>query len=102
MHIPPGINLTAAENDLITRAQRAVAAVPLDSAALHALVPPLRKAKEKYTQLHRRQAAARVTDDRARGVAAGSGLRTEGKAEVFASALDEVEDALARANDQTD
>jgi DNA-binding IclR family transcriptional regulator len=95
MKLPPGINLTKDEAALIDQAESAVA--EQDAKQLHDLVPRLRRAKDKYTQLYRRQGAARVTEDRSRGMAADSGQRTEGKAEVFASVLDSVEDALAAA-----
>ena len=95
MKLPPGINLTKDESALVEQAESAVAS--LDAEQLREVVPRLRRAKDKYTQLHRRQGAARVAEDRSRGVAAESGQRTEGKAEVFAEVLDSVENALATA-----
>ncbi len=97
MNIPPGINLTTAEKELLASAEKATAADPPDPRALHDLTHRLRKAKEKYTSLYRRQGAARVGEAHSRGVAAESGQRTEGKAEVFAEALDQVEAAQDRA-----
>lgn len=97
MDVPRGINLTREETELLDSAERAVRAEPPNAKELHSLVTRLRKAKDKYTDLYRRQGAARVAEAGSRGVAAESGHRTEEKADVFAGALDQVEDALARA-----
>lgn len=100
MDIPAGVNLTAEEESLLKASHRAVSADPPDIDLLGDLGHRLRKAKDKYTSLFRRQAAARVQVDKSRGEAADSNLRTEAKAEVFAAALDEVESAIDRANKQ--
>jgi hypothetical protein len=100
MDIPAGVNLTAEEEGLLKESHRAISADPLDAERLGDLGHRLRKAKDKYTGLFRRQAAARVQVDKARGEAADSNLRTEAKAEVFAAALDEVETAIDRAHRQ--
>lgn len=97
MTIPPGVNLTADEKELLSSAEKAVAADPGDARTLSDLAHRLRRAKDKYTSLYRRQGAARVSRAHSRGVAAESGQRTQEKADVFAEVLDQVEDALNRA-----
>lgn len=100
MDIPAGVNLTAEEEHLLKASHRAISAEPLDVDLLGDLGHRLRKAKDKYTGLYRRQAAARVQVDKSRGEAADSNLRTEAKAEVFGAAFDEVETAIAQAHRQ--
>ena len=98
MEIPAGVNLTAEEESLLKASHRAISADPPDPDLLGDLGHRLRKAKDKYTSLYRRQAAARVQVDKSRGEAADSNLRTEAKADVFAAALDEVETAIDQAH----
>ena len=60
---------------------------------LHARV---RRGRNKYSKLHRRQGAAQVKADRSRGVASKKNLKTSQKAEIFETALGRVSDALAK------
>ena len=60
---------------------------------LHARV---RRARNKYTKLYRRQASAQVVADSGRGAASKKNQRTRAKAEVFEDALATVSRRLAR------
>ena len=65
----------------------------LDEDELLALHKRVRRARNKYSKLYRRRAAAQVGDDRARGKASKKQARTASKAEIF-------EDVLARVSRQ--
>ena len=58
----------------------------------------VRRARNKYLKLHRRQAGRQVGADRARGVAATKNQRTSEKAEIFEDALANVSAQLAVAS----
>lgn len=66
-----------------------------DEDELIALHDRVRRARNKYSKLHRRQAAQQVRDDRSRGAAATRNQRTVAKAEVFEDALARVSRRLA-------
>jgi hypothetical protein len=91
--------LTADEEELVRRTSPAALA-RLDEDELVDLHDRVRRARNKYAKLHRRQAAAQVTKDRARGVAGAKNERTAQKAEVFEQALAEVSHQLAVAATQ--
>jgi hypothetical protein len=61
---------------------------------LHARV---RRARDRYVQLHRREVAEQVEVARARGTASGAPRRSASKAEIFEAALARVSSSLARA-----
>lgn len=68
----------------------------LDEEELVELHTRVRRARNKYSKLYRRQSAARVAKDKSRGKASGSNQRTAMKAEVFEDALATVSRQLAR------
>jgi hypothetical protein len=65
-----------------------------DLVALHTRV---RRARNKYSKLYRREASARVAEQRGRGKARPKNTRNAQKAEVFEDALARVSRALAAA-----
>ena len=71
--------------------------VTLDEDELVELHTRVRRARDKYVKLYRRQSAQRVGDTRARGRAYPRGSRDRNKAEVFESALARVSRRLAAA-----
>ncbi|MEZ5142954.1 MAG: hypothetical protein R2726_10610 [Acidimicrobiales bacterium] len=73
---------------------------PLDEDQLCELHARVRRARNKYAKLHRRQAGAQVRTERSRGTAAKKNQRTAAKAEVFEDALARVSRQLARAAKQ--
>lgn len=88
--------LTEAEQALIRETGAEVLALA-DEDELVALHTRVRRARDKYSKLHRRRASAEVG---ARGRRAGAGARharTAEKAEIFEDALAVVSKALARA-----
>ena len=85
------------ERDLI-RATDSKRLAKLDTDELVELHTRVRRARNKYLKLHRRQATAQVDADRARGVAATKNQRTAVKAEVFEDALSTVSAQLASAS----
>ncbi|CAN5438509.1 hypothetical protein BH10ACT3_BH10ACT3_09770 [soil metagenome] len=85
------------ERDLV-RATDAKRLAKLDTDQLVELHTRVRRARNKYLKLHRRQAGAQVDADRARGVAATKNQRTAVKAEVFEEALSAVSSQLASAS----
>jgi hypothetical protein len=89
-------SLTRTERALLTETQpdrlRA-----MDEEALIALHARVRRARDKFVQLHRREVADHVDAERARGIASGAPRRSASKAEVFESALARVSSSLARA-----
>ncbi len=68
----------------------------LDEDGLLDLHARVRRARNKYTKLYRRQARAQVEADSARGAASKKNRRTRAKAEVFEDALATVSRRLAR------
>lgn len=70
----------------------------LDADGLVELHEQVRRARNKYLKLYRRQAGNQVDRDRARGVAATRNQRTSQKAEVFEDALSAVSAQLAVAS----
>jgi len=86
--------LTDAETELVleTEGERLTAHDEDELIALHDRV---RRARTKYSKLHRRQASEQVRDDRSRGSAASKNQRTLAKAEVFEDALARVSRRLA-------
>lgn len=86
--------LTDAEVDLVldTEGDRLTTHDEDDLIVLHDRV---RRARNKYSKLHRRQSAEQVRDDRSRGAAATKNQRTLAKAEVFEDALARVSRRLA-------
>jgi hypothetical protein len=69
----------------------------LDEDELVALHTRVRRARDKYVKLYRRQSANRVTETGARGRAFPKGSRDRNKAEVFEAALARVSRRLAAA-----
>ena len=69
----------------------------MDEEALIALLARVRRARDKFVQLHRREVAAQVDLKRARGVASVAPRRSASKAETFEAALARVSSSLARA-----
>lgn len=86
--------LTAAEQTLVvsTEARRIA---DLDEDALLALHDRVRRARNKYSKLYRRQAGAQVRADAARGKASAKNASTAAKAEIFEDALARVSRRLA-------
>jgi hypothetical protein len=89
-------SLTRTERALLTETQperlRAV-----DEEALIALHARVRRARDKFVQLHRREVADHVDGERARGIASVAPRRSASKAETFENALARVSSSLARA-----
>jgi hypothetical protein len=69
----------------------------MDEEALLALHARVRRARDKFVQLHRREVAEHVDAERARGVASDAPRRSASKAEIFEGALARVSSSLARA-----
>ena len=67
----------------------------LDEDGLIELHTRVRRSRNKYTKLYRRQAGAQVVADSARGAASKKNQRTRAKAEVFEDALARVSRRLA-------
>ena len=89
-------SLTQAEQSLVRETERDRMA-GLDEDELVALHGRIRRARDKYVKLYRRQAAARVPEHGGRGKARPKNTRDAGKAEVFEDALARVSRALAAA-----
>lgn len=90
------VSLTEAERALVRQTERDQMA-GLDEDELMALLVRVRRARDKYTTLYRRQSASRVTRSGGRGKAFGKGTMDRGKAEVFEDALARVSRRLAAA-----
>jgi hypothetical protein len=88
--------LTDGEIELI-EATKPTALAELDEDELVELHTRVRRARSKYSKLHRRQASAQVRSDRGRGKAAAKNPRSAAKAEVFEDALARVSRSLAAA-----
>ena len=87
-------SLTDAEQALIRETERDSLAT-MDEDALLALHLRVRRARDKYVKLYRRQSAVRVGATGGRGKAFPKGSRDRGKAEVFEEALARVSRRLA-------
>ncbi|SNT61750.1 hypothetical protein SAMN05421812_113188 [Asanoa hainanensis] len=88
--------LTETEQGLV-RETSADQLAPLDEDELVALHTRVRRARDKYVKLYRRQSATRVRSTGARGKAHPRGSRDRDKAEVFEEALARVSRRLATA-----
>ena len=89
-------SLTEAELMLIRETERDQIA-GLDEDQLVDLHTRIRRARNKYVKLYRREASARVGEYSSRGVARPKNRRNAGKAEVFEDALSRVSRELAAA-----
>lgn len=89
-------SLTDKERALIAETQRA-ALQSLDEDQLLELLSRIRRARDKFVQLHRRAVGAQVGEKGARGSASIAPRRSASKAELFEDALARVSAALARA-----
>jgi hypothetical protein len=89
-------SLTEAERALVRETERDRLA-DLDEDGLVELHGRIRRARDKYVKLYRRQAAARVVEHGGRGKAKPKNTRNAGKAEVFEDALARVSRSLAAA-----
>jgi hypothetical protein len=88
----------------LTRTERALLAETeatrlrtMDEEALIALLGRVRRARDRFVQLHRREVAEQIEAARARGLASGPPRRSASKAELFEAALARVSANLARA-----
>jgi hypothetical protein len=88
--------LTSSEIELI-ELTKPVNLKELDEDALADLHNRVRRARSKYSKLHRREAASQVRRDGARAKAAAKNPRSAVKAEVFEDALARVSRSLAAA-----
>ena len=93
-------SLTEKERGLIAETQRSHLAT-LDEDDLAALHLRVRRARDKFVQLHRREVAEQVGAAAARGKVSTPPRRSAGKAEIFAEALARVSTALAKAARQS-
>lgn len=92
------VNLTPQENSLIAEAHPDVLA-RMDEKSLKDLQSRLRQAREKNFSLLRRQGAARVEAEGARGAAQPANEKRGEKVEVFDEALVRVSDRLESLGD---
>jgi hypothetical protein len=86
--------LSDAEKELVLAA-RPKQLRKLDEDELLALHKRVRRARNKYAELHRRRSSEQVRKDRARGKASKKHRRTAAKAEVFEEVLAKVSQRLA-------
>lgn len=86
--------LTDSEKELVLAA-RPKQLRKLDEDELLELHKRMRRARNKYTKLHRRRASEQVKGDRARGKAAKRHARVAAKAEIFEDKLSKVSRRLA-------
>ena len=94
--------LSLPERQLVEQTQVAALA-SLDEDETADLLLRVRRTRNKYTKLYRRQASAQVSSDAARGTASAKNRRTRDKAEVFEEALARVSRRLgALARQQAD
>lgn len=92
------MNLTPRENSLIA-ATHPDALARMDQTALQELQSKLRQARDKNFSLLRRQGAARVTVEGARGAAQQANAKRAEKVEVFDEALARVHQRLEAVGD---
>jgi hypothetical protein len=95
----PKVNLTKQENALIEEADEH-RLNKLDADALKDLQSQLRRAREKNFSLLRRQGAARVEAEGARGAAEPANQKREDKVDVLAEALARVTARLEAVSDE--
>jgi hypothetical protein len=95
----PRVNLTKQENALIEEADEH-RLNKLDADALKDLQSQLRRAREKNFSLLRRQGAARVEAEGARGAAEPANQKREDKVDVLAEALARVTARLEAVSDE--
>jgi hypothetical protein len=89
-------SLTRKEQALVAETRREHLRT-LDEETLIELHARVRRARDKFVQLHRREVAGQVDAARARGVASVPPRRSASKAEIFEQALARVSSSLARA-----
>jgi len=89
-------SLTEKERALIAETERA-ALLQLDEDGLLELLARVRRARDKFVQLHRREVGSRVVEKGARGAASAPSRRSASKAEIFEDALARVSAAVAKA-----
>jgi hypothetical protein len=89
-------SLTRNERALLTETQPERLRA-MDEEALIELHARVRRARDKFVQLHRREVAEQVDAARARGTASVAPRRSASKAEIFEDALARVSSSLARA-----
>lgn len=95
----PKVNLTKQENELIDETSEH-RLNQLDADALKDLQNRLRRAREKNFSLLRRQGAARVEAEGARGAAEPANQKREDKVDVLAEALARVTARLEAVSDE--
>lgn len=95
----PKVNLTKQENELIEETSEH-RLNQLDADALKDLQGRLRRAREKNFSLLRRQGAARVEAEGARGAAEPANQKREDKVDVLAEALARVTARLEAVSDE--
>ncbi|MCB1291561.1 hypothetical protein [Mycolicibacterium sp.] len=95
----PKVNLTKQENELIDETSEH-RLNQLDADALKDLQSRLRRAREKNFSLLRRQGAARVEAEGARGAAEPANQKREDKVDVLAEALARVTARLEAVSDE--
>ena len=95
----PKVNLTKQENELIDETSEH-RLNQLDADALKDLQSRLRRAREKNFSLLRRQGAARVEAEGARGAAEPANQKREDKVDVLAEALARVTARLEAFSDE--
>jgi hypothetical protein len=88
-------SLSESEQALVVQTERAHL-LTLDEEELGDLLDRVRKARNKFTKLYRRQASAQVEAKAARGKVSLGGRRDASKAEVFEEALSRVSAQLAK------
>ena len=89
-------SLTEAESTLV-RETKLSKLKELDEDGLVELHQRIRRARNKYVKLYRREASAKVAEKGGRGIARPKNTRNAGKAEVFEDALARVSRRLAAA-----
>jgi hypothetical protein len=93
-------SLTEKERVLIAETQPAPLG-ELDEDALVELHTRVRRARNKFVKLHRRETGTQVVEARARGVVNAGPRRSASKAEIFEDALARVSTSLAKAARQS-
>jgi hypothetical protein len=86
--------LNTAENRLVAETEREALAA-LDEDAAIALEGRIRRARDKYVSIYRRDAAARVEEHGSRGVASPENAQNAQKAEAFERSLAQVSQRVA-------
>ncbi len=91
------LNSLAESELMLVRETEPARLAELDEDGLAALHTRIRRARDKYVKLYRREAGARVAESGGRGKARPKNTRNAQKAEVFEDALARVSRALAAA-----